>query len=154
MNVVQKAQTTLIISSTAFTNEGFIPRKYTCDGENVNPPLYIENILGNTKSLVLIVEDQDAPIGTWDHWVVWDIAPRNEIRENSIPGTEGLNSFRQHNYGGPCPPAGTHRYFFKLYAMDTLLNLPGNTPKARVEKAMAGHILRMGEITGLYKRKI
>lgn len=101
----------------------------------------------------MIVDDPDAPIGTWVHWVVWNIPLRGEIREDSVPGTEGLNDFRKHSYGGPCPPSGTHRYFFKVYALDTKLDLKGNSRKRDVERAMKGHILAQGQLVGLYSRR-
>jgi len=142
----------LAITSSVFKNKGVIPAKYTCDGENVNPPLSVEGVPEGTESLVLIVDDPDAPMGTWDHWVVWDIPPTKKIEENSVPGTEGLNDFGKHSYGGPCPPSDTHRYFFKVYALDTKLDLPSNSRKRNVEKAMEGHILAKGEIIGLYSR--
>jgi hypothetical protein len=143
----------LIITSPAFENNSFIPSKYTCDGANVNPALKIEGMPEGTQSLTLIVDDPDAPTGTWDHWIVCDIPPIERIEENSVPGTEGLNDFRKHSYGGPCPPSGTHRYFFKVYALDTKLALHPNSRKKDVEKAMEGHILAKGEIIGLYKRR-
>jgi hypothetical protein len=142
----------IVITSPVFENKGFIPSKYTCDGANVNPPLSIEAAPEGTKSLVLIVDDPDAPMGTWDHWVVWNISPAKKIEENSVPGTEGLNSFNKHSYGGPCPPSGTHRYFFKVYALDTKLELKTNSRKKDVENAIKGHTLAKGEIVGLYKR--
>jgi len=146
----------LKISSHAFENNGYIPSKYTCDGRNVNPPLLIEGIPANSKSLALIVDDPDAPVGTWVHWVLWNIEPGiKEIKENSIPAgaIQGINDFRKNNYGGPCPPSGTHRYFFKLYALDIILNVSANSTKADLEKAMKGHILQQAEIIGLYKRR-
>jgi len=143
----------LIIKSSAFANNGSIPTKYTCDGEDVNPPLNIEGIPQETQSLALTVDDPDAPMGTWDHWVVWNISPSNEIKENTIPGVEGMNDFRKHSYGGPCPPSGTHRYFFKVYALDTKLNLSSNSRKKDLEKAMQGHILAKGETIGRYSRR-
>lgn len=146
----------LSISSPAFQHNGNIPAKYTCDGSDINPALMIENAPEKARSLVLIVDDPDAPMGTWVHWVVWNIDPKiKEIRENSIPGgaSQGLNDFRKLDYGGPCPPSGTHRYFFKLYALDTLLNLPAKAKKADVEKAMKGHVLVEAQIIGLYKRR-
>ena len=100
----------LRITSLVFEKNGFIPVKYTCDGDDVNPPLKIEGIPEGTQSLVLIIDDPDAPMGTWDHWVVWNILPVEKIEEDSVPGMEGLNDFNQHSYGGPCPPSGTHRY--------------------------------------------
>ena len=143
----------LIITSPAFENNGFIPSKYTCDGDDVNPPLNIEGVPEETQSLVLMVDDPDAPMGTWDHWIVWNIDPTGKIEENSIPGIEGLNNFRKHSYGGPCPPSGTHRYFFKVYALDRKLDLHLNSRKRDVERVMKGHILAKGELIGLYKRR-
>ena len=142
----------LSVKSDAFENNTLIPAKYTCDGDNVNPPLTINGVPNETKSLVLIVDDPDAPMGTWDHWVVWNIPPAGKIEENTIPGTEGMNSARKHSYGGPCPPWGTHRYFFKVYALDTKLDLNSNSRKKDVEKAMQDHILAKGELIGLYRR--
>ncbi|MEM3004772.1 MAG: YbhB/YbcL family Raf kinase inhibitor-like protein [Candidatus Bathyarchaeia archaeon] len=144
--------TPLKITSSAFKSNGPIPKKYTCDGIDVNPPLSIEGLPKQTVSLVLIVDDPDAPRGTWVHWVVWNIPPLRVIQEDSVPGTEGVNDFQRHSYGGPCPPSGTHRYFFKVYALDTKLQLDQNAGKKDVEKAMEGHILAMGELVGLYRR--
>ena len=143
----------LIIKSSAFVNNGPIPSKYTCDGQDVNPPLSIEGIPQGTQSLALTVDDPDAPMGTWDHWIVWNIPPSDEIRENTTPGIEGMNDFRKHSYGGPCPPSGTHRYFFKVYALDARLSLSPNSRKKDLEKAMEGHILAKGETLGRYSRK-
>jgi len=143
----------LKITSPAFENNGLIPSKYTCDGQDINPPLRIEGIPEGTQTLALVLDDPDAPMGTWDHWIVWNIPPTSKIEENSVPGTEGMNSFRRQSYGGPCPPGGTHRYFLKAYALDTKLALNPNSKKKDVEKAMQGHILAQGELVGLYKRK-
>jgi len=143
----------LTITSSVFENKGVIPAKYTCDGEDVNPPLSVDGVPDGTESLVLVVDDPDAPMGTWDHWVVWNILPVKKIEENSVPGTEGLNDFGKHSYGGPCPPSGTHQYFFKVYALDTKLDLPSNSRKRGVEKAMEGHIVAKGQILGLYSRR-
>ncbi len=142
----------LSVKSDAFENNTLIPSKYTCDGDNVNPLLTINGVPEETKSLVLIVDDSDAPMGTWDHWVVWNIPPVDKIEENTAPGTEGMNSARKRSYGGPCPPWGTHRYFFKVYALDMKLDLNPNSHKKHVEKAMQGHILAKGELVGLYRR--
>jgi Raf kinase inhibitor-like YbhB/YbcL family protein len=143
------------ISSPAFENSGTIPSRYTCDDIDVNPPLFIDNVPSAAKSLALIVDDPDAPVGTWVHWVVWNIDPAvSEIKENSVPkgGTEGLNDFRKHTYGGPCPPSGTHRYFFKLYALDRTLNIASHSEKAHVEKAMSGHVIASAQLMGKYRR--
>ena len=145
----------LKISSEAFGNNTYIPQKYTCDGKNISPPLLIENTPAKTESLALIVDDPDAPGGMWVHWVLWNIpADTRGIKENSIPqkAEQGLNDFRKHNYGGPCPPGGTHRYFFKLYALDIVLKLNSNSTKADLEGAMQGHIIEQANLVGLYKR--
>jgi Raf kinase inhibitor-like YbhB/YbcL family protein len=142
----------LKVSSTAFGDGEMIPSRYTCDGSNINPPLDIEHIPEEASCLVLIVDDPDAPGGTWVHWIVWNIPLTHHIRENEVHGQEGMNDFKQHRYGGPCPPSGTHRYFFKVYALDSLLDLPADTDKLQLEKTMSEHILAFGELTGLYKR--
>ena len=142
----------LSVSSPVFKNNELIPVKYTCDGEDVNPPLVIQGLPKETGSLVLIVDDPDAPMGTWDHWIVFNIRPTNRIEENTIPGIEGVNTWERHSYGGPCPPSGTHRYFFKVYALDSLLTLNSSVNKKDVEKAMQGHLLAKGELVGLYSR--
>jgi len=141
------------ITSPDFENNQFIPKKFTCQGEDVNPSLIIEGIPKETKSLALIMDDPDAPMGTWVHWVVFDIPVINRIEENSIPGKQGRNNFGRENYGGPCPPSGTHRYFFKVYALDTVLNLAEGISKGALEKAMQGHILDKAELIGLYKKQ-
>jgi len=143
----------LVLTSSVFVDGGRIPSKYTCDGDNVNPPLNISGIPEETKSLVLIVDDPDAPMGTWVHWVVWNLPPKGRIGEDTVPGTEGVNDFRKHSYGGPCPPSGTHRYFFKAYALDIKLDIRPSSRKRDVEKAMKGHVLAQGQLVGLYSRR-
>ena len=146
----------LRISSPVFENNSSIPAKYSCDGMNINPPLLIENVPANTKSVALIVDDPDTVIGTYVHWVLWNIDPgTKEIKENSVPkgANQGLNDAREHNYIGPCPPSGTHRYFFKLYALDAILTLSPDAIKADIEKAMERHIIDQAHITGLNKRR-
>lgn len=140
------------ITSPAFKNNAPIPKKYTCDGDDINPPLKLEGLPDEAKSIVLIVDDPDAPMGTWDHWIVWNIPPMGEIAENVVPGIEGMNDFQRQSYGGPCPPSGTHRYFFKVYALKEKLDLDTNSRKSNVEKAMEGKILAKGELIGLYNR--
>ena len=140
------------LKSSAFEHNKFIPKKFTCEGADVNPGLIIEDIAEETKSLALIVDDPDAPMGTWVHWVVFDIPPVSMIEENSIPGKQGSNDFGRKNYGGPCPPSGTHRYFFKIYALDINLNLREGITKEELEKAIQGHILDKTELIGLYKK--
>jgi len=139
----------LHITSPAFQNNSHIPRQYTCDGEDISPPLVIENCPKETKSIALICDDPDASVGMWVHWVLWNIDPTTkEIAEDAVPqgAVEGMNDFRRHTYGGPCPPSGTHRYFFKVYALDTMLDISPNSTKTDLEKAMKGHILAEGQI--------
>jgi Raf kinase inhibitor-like YbhB/YbcL family protein len=143
----------LIVKSPVFENNKPIPKKYSCDGDEVNPPITIEGIPITTKTLALIVDDPDAPRGTFDHWILWNIPTTNKIEENTIPGTEGINSAGQHAYIGMCPPSGTHRYFFKVYALDAKLDLQADaTKKKDLEKAIQGHIIAKGELVGLYRR--
>lgn len=142
------------ITSPEFGHNQLIPKKFTCQGEDINPALVIEGVPGDAKSLALIVDDPDAPLGTWVHWVVFDIpVTTTRIEENSVPGKQGRNDFRRENYGGPCPPSGTHRYFFKIYALDTMLNLEEGIRKGALEKTMQGHILDKAELIGLYKKE-
>ncbi len=141
------------LTSPVFKNNETIPRVYTCDGKDINPVLHIEGVPASAKSLALIVDDPDAPMGMWVHWVVYDIPVTSKIEENSIPGRQGNNDFGRKNYGGPCPPGGEHRYFFKLYALDTQLHLADRTDKQALEKAMEGHILDEAVLVGLYKRQ-
>lgn len=143
----------LEISCDVFLNNGFIPKKYTCDGENISPPLKINKIPKEAKSLAVIVEDPDAPISTWIHWLIWNIPVTHYLKENDVIGKQGVNDFNKHFYCGPCPMSGTHRYVYKVYALDTLLNMPDNTKKHQLLRAMSNHILGYGEIVGLYKRE-
>lgn len=141
------------IVSTAFKHNGEIPQKYTCDGEDINPSLQISGFPPETRSLALIVDDPDAPAGTWVHWVVYDIpTDKSDIAENTVPGKEGINDFKKQNYGGPCPPSGTHRYFFKAYALDQQLDLQEGITKQELLDAMQGHILAEAELIGTYAR--
>jgi len=142
--------------SPAFNEGEEIPIKYTCNGQDINPELIIEGVPENTESLVLIVDDPDAPFGTFTHWVLFNIpATIRKIKENSIPqgSKEGKNDFNKINYGGPCPPSGIHRYRFKLYALDTTLNLKEGASKQEVENAMKGHILEKTVLIGKYKKE-
>ena len=143
------------LTSSAFQHNAQIPSEFTCDGSDLSPPLSISDVPSNAKSLVLISDDPDAPVGTWDHWVVFNIpASTKEIPKGTEPkGTGGKNSWGRTGYGGPCPPSGTHRYFFKLYALDTMLNLPQGASKKDIEKAMQGHIVARTELMGTYKRQ-
>lgn len=144
------------ITSTAFKNSTNIPSQYTCDGSDINPPLKFSEVPSKSKSLVLISDDPDAPMGTWVHWILWNIDPKTkEISGNSVPvgAVQGTTSFGEIGYGGPCPPSGVHHYYFKLYALDIKLNLPTSAKKEDLEKAMNGHILAKAELVGLYSRK-
>ncbi len=144
------------ISSQAFKDNERMPKKYTCDGENINPPLNISGVPENAKSLVLIMDDPDAPDGTWIHWVVFDIDPKTtRIEEGSMPvdAIEAENSSGEADYEGPCPPSGTHRYYFKLYALDTKINLNAAEEKARIDEEMEEHILDYAETYGVYSRE-
>lgn len=144
------------ISSPSFEEGGNIPPKYTCDGESINPPLEISGVPTDAKSLALIVHDPDAPLaGGFTHWIVFNINPgTKEIKENSVPpdATEGTNGTGNAGYTGPCPPSGIHHYQFKLYALDSSLNLEASTKKEDVENAMEGHIVDQAILVGLYKR--
>lgn len=143
------------LTSPAFDHEGLIPRKYTCQGEDVNPELHIQGTPEDAQTLVLIMDDPDAPMGTWVHWVVYNIDPAiSQIPEKSVPpsAVQGRNNWRRNTYGGPCPPSGTHRYYFKLYALDIVLNLPIKSNKKVVVAAMKGHILAEAVLMGKYKK--
>lgn len=143
------------ISSSAFEKGGEIPKKYTCDGENVNPPLKIENVPLETKSLALVFDDMDAPRGSYVHWILWNIAPNiKEIKEKSVPegAIQGTNGFKKQNYGGPCPPKRAHRYVFKIYALDIFLNLDPRSAKTDLGKAMEDHVIAQAQLMGVYKR--
>jgi Raf kinase inhibitor-like YbhB/YbcL family protein len=149
------------LTSTAFAEGGTIPKQFTCDGEDASPPLAWSGIPANAYSLALIADDPDAPVGTWVHWVIFDMPstltglPQGVTKTLSIPdtSTQGKNDFGKPGYGGPCPPKGKpHRYFFKLYALDAKLNLKPGASKAEVENAMKGHILAQGQLMGLYGR--
>lgn len=141
------------LKSPAFENNQYMPAKVSCEGEGVNPALIIEDIPQGAKSIALIVDDPDAPAGTWVHWVVFNIPVVLRIEENSVPGKLGVNdSYPDGRYGPACPPSGTHRYFFKIYALDSELNLGQGVDKSGLEKAMEGHILGKAELVGLYKR--
>src|SRR3989338_3833248 len=139
----------MTITSTAFRHNQLIPPKYTCDGENISPPLAISDIPSAAKSLALIVDDPDAPGGIWVHWLMWNITPettRIEAGMAPLGATEGTTSFGKPGYCGPSPPSGTHRYFFKVYALDAMLNLLSGADKDELEHAMEGHILARAEI--------
>ncbi|MDP4038934.1 MAG: YbhB/YbcL family Raf kinase inhibitor-like protein [bacterium] len=143
------------ITSNAFADNNSIPKKYTCDGENISPALSIGNIPDNTKTMVLVMDDPDSPSGNFLHWMVWNINPNtNEITENTVPasGIVGFNDFGELKYGGPCPKSDEHHYHFKIYAINTNLNLSGNIKREDLEKAINGHILDKAILIGTYKR--
>jgi Raf kinase inhibitor-like YbhB/YbcL family protein len=152
---------TISVSSSAFQEGDAVPAKYTCDGNDVSPPLKWTGVPEGTKSITLICDDPDAPMGTWVHWVMWNIPPSvRELAEDVTPKPElpdgsrqGISDFRRPGYGGPCPPTGMHRYYFKIYALDTMLDLPSSTRKADLLKAMKGHILAEGQLMGKYGRR-
>ncbi len=142
------------ISSPAFAENGKIPKSCTCDGENASPPLTVADVPEGTRSLALIADDPDAPAGTWVHWVVWNIdAGTRQIKAGALPAgaVQGVNSFGKSGYGGPCPPSGSHRYFFKLYALDAVLNLDLRATKADLEKGMKGHVVAEARTVGKYR---
>ncbi len=146
---------------SVFKEGEYIPKKYTCDGEDISPPLELVNLSSNAKSIAIIMDDPDAPIGTFTHWIIWDIRPINKIPERIPKGKEisepfkayqGRNDFGDFGYGGPCPPKGKpHRYFFKVYVLDTVLDLRDAT-KEQLLKAIDGHVIQYGELVGLYGR--
>lgn len=138
------------VFSSAFESNSTIPRKYTCNGENINPPLEFANIPEEAESLVLIMDDPDSPMNPFTHWIVWNIEPVAKIDEDSIPGIEGMNNFRKIGYGGPCPSSGMHRYYFRVYALDRKLELKAGAGRKELESEMIGHIIAEGELMGKY----
>ena len=148
------------ITSTAFSESEMIPKEYTCDGQDISPPLAWTGVPAGTKSVALIADDPDAPVGTWVHWVAFDIPPDVTELPEAVPtgetlptgGTHGNNNWRRLGYGGPCPPGGTHRYFFKLYALDILQEGIGIPDKKYLEAAMKGHILAKTVLVGTYRK--
>jgi Raf kinase inhibitor-like YbhB/YbcL family protein len=146
----------LQISSSAFAEGGTIPDKFSRTGQNVNPPLRIGGVPAEAKSLAVMVEDPDAPGGVFTHWLVWNIDPNTtEIAENRVPGggTQGTNDFSNEHYDGPQPPSGTHRYYFKVFALNCRLDLRAGAPRKQLDGAMKGHIVAEGELIGRYSRK-
>lgn len=140
------------ILANDFEDGKMMPKKFTCQGEDINPSLKFLNIAKNAKSLALIMDDPDAPNKTFVHWVMYNMPIVNKIGENSSLGIEGMNSAGSIGYFGPCPPSGTHRYFFKLYALDSILDLKKGASKEDLEKAMKDHIIEKAQIIGLYKK--
>ncbi len=142
------------ITSSAFAEGGGIPARYTCDGEDVSPPLAIEGVPAGTRTLALVVDDPDAPGGTWDHWVAFDIPVTDTIPEGvGELGVAGVNSWGRPGYGGPCPPRGAHRYVFTIYAVDTVLDLGGGASSGELRRALTGHVLGKASLTGTYRRR-
>lgn len=150
----------ITVTSTAFAEGEMIPAKYTCTGQDISPPMAWTGVPSGTKSLALIADDPDAPMGTWVHWVLYNIPPTAAGLPEQLPSDEvledgsrhGVTDFKRFGYGGPCPPGGTHRYYFKLYALDTPLELSGRVGKQDVLDAMQGHVLAEGQLMGKYKR--
>ena len=150
----------MIVKSSVFSEGAMIGAKYTCDGEDVSPPLSWSGAPEQSESFALICDDPYAPAGTWVHWVFYDIPVSiSELPEKisgaekpKTGGTQGVNDFRKIGYGGPCPPGGTHRYIFRLYALDTSLELVGGASRAELVAAMEGHILAQAELSGTYTR--
>jgi len=151
----------MTVTSTAFEEGGMIPRQYSCDGADISLPLSWSGVPEGTKSLALISDDPDAPMGTWVHWVLFNIPPDTRELPENVPPDEaladgshhGVTDFGRFGYGGPCPPSGTHRYFFKLYALDNMLDLSGRVTKQDLLSAMEGHILTEGQLMGKYRRQ-
>ena len=143
------------ITSSAFQEGGNIPSKFSCDGADTSPPLQISDVPSGAKSLVLIVDDPDAPSGLFTHWMVWNISPQSSgIAEGSTPKeVQGTNDFGKSGYGGPCPPSGTHRYYFKIFALDRELDLPFGAKRGQLDAAIKNHVLAQGELMGRYLRK-
>ena len=143
------------ITSSAFQEGGNIPSKFSCDGGNTSPPLQISNVPPEAKSLVLIVDDPDAPSGLFTHWAVWNISPQTStVAEGRTPkGVQGTNDFGRSGYGGPCPPSGMHRYYFKIFALDRELDLPFGAKRSQLDAALKGHAIAQGELMGRYSRK-
>jgi Raf kinase inhibitor-like YbhB/YbcL family protein len=148
------------ITSTAFAEGGMIPQQHTCDGPDISPLLAWKGVPHEARSLALICDDPDAPAGTWVHWVVFNIPPDSTGLPEKVPPDstlpsgirQGVNDSRRFGYAGPCPPGGTHRYFFKVYALDTMLNLSGRVTKPDLLKAMEKHVLAEAQLMGKYRR--
>ena len=151
---VIEEEASMRISSPAFEDEGDIPSQFTCDGEDISPALLIEELPFEAVSLVLVMDDPDAPVGTWDHWIAYDIEPLTEIPQAvETLGTAGTNSWGNTGYGGPCPPSGTHRYFFQLFAVDAVLGWEEGADKTTVLEAIHDHILAEASLLGFYTRE-
>jgi Raf kinase inhibitor-like YbhB/YbcL family protein len=153
--ILQEEERMMELRSPAFEADGEIPTVYTCDGQDVSPPLEISGVPQGTQALALVVDDPDAPVGTWDHWLLYNIAPDTTGIEEDVRnlGTPGTNSWGNQEYGGPCPPGGRHRYFFRVYALNQRLDLQAGAGKTELFKAMEGHILDEAEVMGTYARR-
>jgi len=153
--IIVKDNSIMEIKSSAFTNGDRIPAKYTCDGEDINPELSFSSIPEDARSLALIFDDPDAPAGTWLHWAIWNISSETHILPEGYgltDETEGITSFGNVGYGGPCPGSGEHRYFFYLFALDTKIDIPSGASREKLEQAMGGHIIEEAKLMGLYSR--
>ncbi len=156
-----RGEKTMKLESSAFSHEGMIPTKYTCDGADISPALSWRDVPEGTQSLALICDDPDAPGMTFVHWIIYNLAPDTQQLPEDVPKQEqldngalqGQNNFGKVGYGGPCPPGGTHRYFFRLYALDQMLNLEAGVNRDQLDQAMEGHILAQAELMGQYSRK-
>lgn len=156
----EQKKMTIKLESSAFKESEMIPSQYTCDGKNISPPLKWSGVPENTKSIALIVDDPDAPMGVWVHWVIYNISPTINYLDENISydkklkngAIQGINDFRKNGYGGPCPPSGTHRYYFKIYALDLILEENPNMTKQTLLDKMKNHILAEGQLMGKYKR--
>lgn len=143
----------LNVDSECFRQNEMIPVRYTCDGINISPSLHIEGLPKESVSIAIIVDDPDAPNGNFCHWISWNMPVKQEIKEKDNSGLQGMNDFNRHGYNGPCPGSGTHRYNYKVYALDCTLNIPVSSDKAQLEKAMTDHVLAFGVLTGKYKKQ-
>ncbi len=152
----EQKQSELKITSPVFENNSDIPRRYACDGKNISPPIEIKNVPPQAKTLALIIDDIDAPRGTYVHWILWNIDPMvKEIKEDGVPegAVQGTNDFKRHPYRGPCPPSRAHRYVFKVFALDRRLDLSPDSTKTDLEKTIKGHVIAQAQLIGRYKKK-
>lgn len=152
--MISTATHTIVVTSDSFERNEYIPAKYTCQGENINPFINYSGFPEETKSVALIMDDPDASNGTFTHWIIWNIDPDQAINENSHPGVQGKNSKNEVGYTGPCPPTDTHHYHFKIFALDMKLSLPEGATRTELEDEMRGHILAWGELIGFYRKTV
>ena len=159
-NKAVEAKMGITLMSTAFKDGEMIPSKYTCDGVNVSPQLSWSGVPSNAETVALILDDPDAPEKTWVHWVIYDLPTSTNSLPENVPkeeksiagGKQGINDFKKIGYGGPCPPSGTHRYYFKIYALDAATSLTPGATRDQLSKAMEGHVVAQGQLLGKYKR--